>query len=59
MKNWTLSIGFCPCILFGYRVYNNEGIGINQDEEKEVLDINDHTLYLGPLLIILTTINEE
>ncbi|MCH1613822.1 MAG: hypothetical protein L7S72_11075 [Flavobacteriales bacterium] len=57
MKNWTLSIGFCPCILFGYRVYNNEGLGVNKDEEIE-LDINDHTFYIGPLLIILTTIYE-
>ena len=57
MRNWNLSIGFCPCILFGYRVYNNEATGEN--ELTEIYDVNDHTLYIGPLLIILTTINDR
>ena len=45
MRNWELSIGFCHCILIGYRAY------FNRDEE---ISITDHTFYIGPLIIILT-----
>ena len=53
-KDWVLSAGLCPCILFGYRSYTNEATLEDSDGDKEFVELIDHTLYLGPFVIIVT-----
>ena len=40
-----VSFGLCHCILFGYRAYSTE---------EANYDITDHTIYIGPIVIILS-----
>ena len=45
MKDWSLSFGFYPGILIGFRTYNEE-------------DRDNHVLYMPLVDICLTTFND-